>query len=162
MKLAVVYHSESGNTEKIAHLIANGANQIQNVEAKTMSISNINDEFLNSSQAVIFGSPTYHADFSWQLKKWFDKSAKYDLAGKLGAAFATENYLGGGADFALLTIIGHLLVKGMVVYSAGSGEGHPYTHYGAVCLKAGNKEQQKRAEIFGNRIASKAISIFDN
>jgi len=48
----------------------------------------------------------------------------------------------------------------MVVYSGGAGAGKPYTHYGAVCLADGTEEQQERAEIFGRRVASKALELF--
>ncbi|MBM7624482.1 flavodoxin family protein [Sporohalobacter salinus] len=160
MKLTVLYHSETGNTEDVAGIIAEGANEVDNIEARTMGIEDIDDEFIEESKAVIFGTPTYLANFSWQTKKWFDTEMNYDLSGKLGAVFATENYLGGGADMALLTMIGHMLVKGMVIYSGGASDGKPYTHYGAVCIKDGNEEQQERAEIFGKRIANKAVELF--
>lgn len=160
MKLAVLYHSETGNTESVAEIVAKGANDVEEIEAKTMGIEDIDDEFIEEAEAVIFGTPTYLANFSWQTKKWFDTEMDYDLGGKLGAVFATENYLGGGADMALLTMIGHMLVRGMVIYSGGAAEGKPYTHYGAVCLQDGNKERQERAKIFGKRIANKAVELF--
>ncbi|ADL12761.1 flavodoxin family protein [Acetohalobium arabaticum] len=160
MKLAVLYHSETGNTERVAEIVAQGANEVDNVEAKTMGIEELDDEFVEEAEAVIFGTPTYLANFSWQTKKWFDTEMDYDLSGKLGAVFATENYLGGGADMALLTMIGHMLVRGMVIYSGGAAEGKPYTHYGAVCIQDGDEDQQERAEIFGERVASKALELF--
>ncbi|SJZ51317.1 flavodoxin family protein [Selenihalanaerobacter shriftii] len=161
MKLAILYHSESGNTETVAGIIAEGASSAGNVEVKCMGIEDIDQGFLDEAAAVIFGCPTYLADFSWQIKKWFDTSHEFDLSGKLGAAFATENYLGGGADSALLTLAGHMLVKGMLVYSVGSAEGKPFTHYGAVCIKEGDAEQQERAKLFGSRVAAKALEIFE-
>ena len=74
--------------------------------------------------------------------------------------FATANYVGGGAEIAELAMIGELLVKGMLVYSAGAAEGQPFTHYGAVCIQSGDESQQERAKIFGERIARKAVEIF--
>jgi len=49
----------------------------------------------------------------------------------------------------------------MLVYSSGSAEGKPYTHYGAVCIENGNEDEQLRAEKFGERIAKKAAEIFE-
>jgi len=160
MEIAILYHSKTGNTEKVARLIAEGAKQIENIRVKCMSIDDIDYQYLKKSKAVIFGCPTYYADLSWQIKKWFDESWECKLGGKLGAAFATENYLGGGADFALLTLVGHMLVKGMLVYSGGSAEGQPYTHYGIVCLKDGDEQQKERARIFGKRVATKVVELF--
>lgn len=162
MKLSIIYHSKTGNTKEIAQIIASGAKEVRDVEVKCMSIDDIDNEYLDQSKAVVFGCPTYLADISWQLKKWFDESKRYNLKGKLGAMFATENYLGGGADFALLTLAGHMLVKGMLVYSSGSAEGQPYIHYGVVCIKNGDSDQRERAKIFGKRIALKTLELFNS
>jgi len=161
MKLSIIYHSKSGNTKAIAQIMADGAQSVEGTEVRCMSIDEVDKEFLTESDAAIFGTPTYAGNYSWQMKKWLDtESGK--LAGKLGAAFATENYLGGGADFAELTILGHLLVKGMVVYSAGASKGQPFTHFGAVAIKDGTDDQKDRARIFGQRIAEKAHELFDS
>lgn len=161
MNVSIIYHSQGGNTKKVAAIVADGAKISDEVEVQTMSIDEIDAEFLNQSKAVIFGCPTYYGTFSWQIKKWFD-TTKVDLAGKLGGVFATENYLGGGADLAELGMIGHMLVRGMLVYSAGSTKGKPLTHYGAVTINAGDEEQQNRAGLLGKRIAEKAWELFGN
>ncbi len=161
IKLSIVYHSVTGNTKKVAELIAQGAEKIDGVETGVMSIDNPDFSFMSDSDCVIFGTPTYLGNFSWQMKAFLDKELKVKLAGKLGAVFATEKYLGGGADFALMTLIGHLLVKGMLVYSAGVSQGDPYTHFGAVCIQDGDEKQQERARLFGERIAKKAVEIYE-
>src|SRR6056297_1721538 len=156
IKLSIVYHSVTGNTKKVAELISQGAEKIEGVETQIMSIESPDFSFIEASDCVIFGTPTYLGNFSWQMKAFLDKGLKVKLSGKLGAVFATENFLGGGADFALLTLIGHLLVKGMLVYSVGVSEGNPYTHFGAVCIKDGDESQKERARLFGERIVKKA------
>lgn len=160
MKIAIIYHSETGNTKEIAEIIGEGVNELDGVEYKCMSITDVDDEFINDSKAVILGCPTYYGDFSWQIKKWFDEYKGCKLNDKLGATFATENFLGGGADFALLTLVGHMLVRGMVVYSGGAAEGKPFTHFGAVAIKNGDEEQRNRARIFGLRVAKKTIELY--
>ncbi|MGM0438456.1 MAG: flavodoxin family protein [Bacillota bacterium] len=161
MNLSIVYHSESGNTKKVAEIIKTGVENVEGFNVKTMHIDETDVEYINSSKAVIFGTPTYTGDLSHQMKNWFGNyPSEIDFSGKLGAVFATQKYVGGGADVALKTMIGHLLVKGMVVYSAGAGEGKPFTHFGAVCIQSGNEEQKERAEIFGKRIAKKTLELF--
>jgi NAD(P)H dehydrogenase (quinone) len=135
--------------------------KVEGTEVRCFDIREVDFDYISDSKGVIFGTPTYLADFSWQMKKFLDSGIKTELSGKLGAVFATENFVGGGADFALLTMIGHLLVKGMVVYSGGAGSGKPYTHFGAVCVKDGTEEQQERAVIFGERIGKKVIELFN-
>ncbi|WMJ81906.1 flavodoxin family protein [Clostridium sp. MB40-C1] len=161
MKLSIVYYSQTGNTKKIAEIIKEGVEKSGDIQVKTMSIEDMDYKFLEESKAVIFGTPTYYATFSWQIKKWFDTCKECNLSGKLGSVFATENVLGGGADVAELSLIGHMLVKGMLIYSAGSSEGQPYTHFGAVCTKDGDEQQRERARIFGERIGNKALEIFN-
>jgi NAD(P)H dehydrogenase (quinone) len=159
IKIAVIYHSESGNTAKVAELIAAGARLNDGVEVRTMSVVEVDKDFVGDARAVILGTPTYAGSLSHQMKDWLD-TGRVKLADKLGAVFATENYLGGGADTAEMALIGHLLVKGMVVYSAGASRGQPFTHYGCVTIRAGDEAQQERARIFGQRVAAKALELF--
>jgi len=159
LKIAVIYHSESGNTAQVAELIAEGARLAEGVEVQTMSVADVDKEYVAESVAVILGTPTYAGSFSYQVKDWLD-TGRVKLADKLGAVFATENHLGGGADTAEMGLIGHMLVKGMVVYSAGASKGQPFTHYGCVTIKAGDEAQQERARIFGQRVAVKALELF--
>jgi NAD(P)H dehydrogenase (quinone) len=159
MKISIIYHSETGNTKKIAEIISEGAKLDGKVEVKLMSIDEIDETFVERSDAIILGCPTHRGTFSWQMKKWLG-TTKLKVAGKLGSVFATEGYIGGGADMAEMGLIGHLLVMGMLVYSAGTSGGQPFTHFGAVAIKDGDEAQKERARIFGERIARKALELF--
>ena len=159
MKIAIIYHSETGNTEKVAELIAKGAKKIEGIDTKCMPINNIDEEFVKEAKVVFFGTPTYAGTYSWQMKKWLD-TCKIKLAGKVGCVFATENFVGGGADNAELALISELLVKGMFAYSVGASEGLPYTHFGAVSIKDGTLDQKDRVEIFAERIAKNTKELF--
>lgn len=159
MKIAIIYHSQGGNTKEVSQLIEAGTRINNEIEVKSMSIGRIDKEYVEQSRAVIFGCPTYYGTFSWQIKKWFD-TTKIDLEGKLGSVFVTENYLGGGADIAEIGLIGHMLIRGMLVYSAGYTKEGPITHYGAVSIKSGDEAQQRRATLLGKRVAEKAVELW--
>jgi NAD(P)H dehydrogenase (quinone) len=161
MKISVIYHSETGNTKSIAERIAEGAGLGGQVEVKTMSIDEIDDPFVEGSRAVILGCPTHRGAFSWQMKKWIG-TTRLKLAGKVGSVFATEGYIGGGADFAEMGLIAHLLVMGMLVYSGGTSWGQPFIHYGVIAIKDGDDAQRERARTFGERIARKTLELFGN
>jgi NAD(P)H dehydrogenase (quinone) len=161
MKITILYVSCSGNTEKAAGLIKEGILQAGDIEVRLMNIADASvpdEDFLKESAAVIIGTPTYAATMSWQLKKWFDTN-KVKLAGKLGAAFATANYVYGGADIALSSVLQHMLVKGMVVYSSGTGCGAPIIHLGPVAI-TGDEKSSDLFVIFGKRIADKTLELF--
>lgn len=159
MKIAIVYHSESGNTQRVADLIAEGARTADGVEARCMKIDAVDEAFLAEARALVVGCPVYAGTCSWQIKRWLDTTAR-GLAGKLGAVFATENYIGGGAEAAELIVVAGLLVRGCLVYAAGASEGRPYTHFGAVAIRDGDEEQKERARIFGGRVARKALELW--
>ena len=160
MKIAIVYHSKTGNTKKVAELIEEGATKLENVEVKCMSIEEADNEFLTEAKAVIVGSPTIAGTFSWQIKQWLD-TTKTKFGGKIGAVFATANFVGGGAEVAELALIAELLVKGMLVYSSGAAEGQPFIHYGPVCIQEGDEGQKERARVFGERVAKKTVDLFN-
>lgn len=159
MKIAIVYHSETGNTAKIGGFIAEGAKRVTEADVKTMSLDALDADFINEASVVLFGCPTYAVSMSWQMKKFLDTTS-LDLAGKLGGVFATANYVGGGSEIAELTMIAALLLRGMLVYSAGFTCGNPLTHLGAVAIQSGDDAQRERAKIFGERMAQKAKELF--
>ena len=144
----------------MAEVIALGMKKIKDIEVGVFDINNIDDNFLKESKGVVFGTPTYYANTCWQMKKWFDESRNYNLEGKIGAVFATADYIQGGAATAMLTIINHLMVKGMLVYSGGSALGQPFMHLGPVATKENYEDSKEMFEIFGERIANKVKELF--
>ena len=158
--ISIIYYSKTGKTLDMAKEIEKGMKCIENIEVGIFEVDNIDYDFINESRAVIFGTPTYYANTCWQIKKWFDESWQFNLAGKIGGAFATANFQQGGADSAILTIINHLMVKGMLVYSGGSALGDPYIHLGPVALRDTFEESREMFRVFGKRIAEKCIELF--
>lgn len=160
MKISILYSSRTGKTEKVAKLIEEGVKRIQGIEVKAMNLNEIDKEFIDASKGIIFGTPTYYANMSWEMKKWIDESSSFNLEGKLGAAFSTANSIAGGSDIALLAILNHLMVKGMLVYSGGVAFGKPKTHLGYVHINEIIENEDENARIFGERIAKKVSQIF--
>lgn len=161
MKIAILYHSVSGNTEKQAELVAEGARSISGVEVKTMSIDAPDTNWISESDAVIFGCPTYEGTCSWQMKRFLDEPG-VEMAGKLAGFFASQNWPGGGgADMAEMTMIAAAMVMGMLVYSGGVSQGYPPIHFGAVSHKAPVSDiDRERAIKLGKNIAGMAKKIF--
>jgi len=161
MKVAVVYHSASGNTREQAGLVAEGARSVEGIEVKTMSVDAPDNAWIEESAAVIFGAPTYEGSCSWQMKKYLD-TPRVKFGGKLCGVFASQNWPGGGgADFAEMTMIAAALVLGMIVYSGGIAEGYPPLHFGAVSQKAPSTDlDRERARKLGENIASMAKKLF--
>ena len=79
VRIAVVYHSETGNTQKMAELVKKGCDNIDGTESKVISIDDLDATYIAGSEAVIFGCPTYECTASWQMKKVLD-TISVDLA----------------------------------------------------------------------------------
>ncbi|MBQ0058475.1 MAG: flavodoxin family protein [Lachnospiraceae bacterium] len=168
MKLSVIYDSKTGNTKQAAEWIAEGMNSLEGVEAKAFSISSVDDEFVTESKGVVIGSPSYVASLTPDLHAWLLSSAKkYSFAGKLGGAFATEQYTHGGGSLVLQEILTMEMVFGMLCYSGGNSFGKPVIHLGPVGVnnnveEHNGMEQYKDCfEIYGKRFATKAMELLD-
>ena len=161
MKIAIVYHSETGNTERMAELVKEGCESVSGVEARSMSVDETDGDYIRDAKAVIFGCPTYEGSCSWQLKKFLDTEPP-PLGGKLAGVFASQNWPGGGgASFAEMTVIAACLVHGMLIYSGGISEGMPFLHFGAVSRKGPDEDlYRERCLKLGQNIANKATEIF--
>ncbi|MCK5733373.1 MAG: flavodoxin, partial [Candidatus Latescibacteria bacterium] len=67
---------------------------------------------------------------------------------------------GGGADFAELTLIAAMLVRGMLIYSGGITKGAPFLHFGAVSARRPEGLYAERCVKLGENIAEKAVELF--
>ena len=161
MKVAIIYHSETGNTEAMANLVKEGCEKVSDkVEARTFPVDAIDNGFVSEAKAVIFGSPTYEGTCSWQMKQLID-TIEANVAGKLGGCFASQNWPGGGgADLAEIMMIAGMLVRGMLIYSGGIAEGAPFLHFGAVSARYPEGLYAERCVKLGENITRKALELF--
>lgn len=161
MKMSVLYFSRTGNTKRMAEVIAEGMRAAGDVETGVFAIDAIDEAFVKESRCVVLGTPTYLAAMAGQVKVWLDQpNPNLGLAGKLGGAFATQDYLHGGGDIAMQGILSHLMVKGMLVYSGGGALGKPVIHLGPVALKDNLSGSEETFRLYGERMAKKALEIF--
>ncbi|NLY36637.1 MAG: flavodoxin [Tissierellia bacterium] len=161
MKISVLYFSEEGSTKTMAETIVKGMVSVEEVEAKSMSIDDIDRAYLKESSCVVIGTPTHYASMAAEVKSWLDtKSVKLNLGGKLAGAFATAGYIHGGADIAIQNILTHMTFLGMLIYSGGSACGKPPIHLGPVAISSKLDEFTDLFEVYGQRMASKAKELF--
>lgn len=161
MKLAILYHSVSGNTKAAAAYIKEGMEQAEGVTCETYSIEEAAPEDLEGVCGVAIGAPTYYAQVSWQMLQFLE-TTKLPLADKLGCAFSTSNVNQGGSELVLQNINTVMLAKGMVVYSGGTSHGKPFTHVGANAFAAdgGIDDHAEVLKALGKKFAEKALQLF--
>jgi NAD(P)H dehydrogenase (quinone) len=126
----VAYHSVTGNTEKMAQAVAEGAKAISGTRVVLKRIADVAADDLSSSDALIVGSPVYFANMSGEVKTFFDNwSLKFGLfqdrkmRNKVGAAFATGMGVSAGKEFAIQSIFAAMFINQMIVVSGGGGFG---------------------------------------
>ncbi len=167
MKLTVIYDSKTGNTKQAAEWIAEGMNKVLETEAKAFSINDIDEDFVKESSGIVVGSPSYCAMLTPALHSWLlDYAGKLGFAGKLGGAFATEQFTHGGGETVIQSILTIEMVNGMLCYSGGGASGMPVIHLGPVGVNDnvekhnGMNLYKDNFVIFGERFANKAKEIF--
>ncbi len=162
IKIAIVFHSETGNTEAMAAMVADGCRGVEGVdEVRLLHLDTVDTGYLESCHAVILGCPNYEGCCSWQMKKFLDSSDARPLAGKLGGVFVTQNWPGGGGgSFAEMAMIAGMLVRGMLIYAGGITRGHPPVHFGAVARRIPEGIDRERAIKLGANIGEKAVELW--
>ena len=97
-KALIVYATRTGETEKIADLIAEGI-RFSGHEAAVIKVTDIKKpEDLNGYDAVVLGSPTYHGEMVQGIKALLFMAEKADLENKVGGAFGAFGWSGEAPD----------------------------------------------------------------
>ncbi|NWF86991.1 FprA family A-type flavoprotein [Candidatus Bathyarchaeota archaeon] len=93
-KILILYYSRTGNTEKMAKVVEEGAKTVQGVEVKLDY--HVLPETLSTFDAIAVGIPTYHHDMTIDMKNLFEEAAakNVNLKGKIGAAFGSYGWSG--------------------------------------------------------------------
>ncbi len=93
-KVLVLYYSRTGNTERMANAVAEGAQRNGAVEVELNY--HVDAENLSSYDAILVGAPTYHHDMPVDFKNLFEQAAVAgtSLKGKMGAAFGSYGWSG--------------------------------------------------------------------
>jgi len=94
LKLLILYYSQTGNTEKMARAVAEGAKSVAGVSVELKYFARPED--LAEADAIILGTPTYHHDMGVDMKRLLEEVAikGINLKGKVGAAFGSYGWSG--------------------------------------------------------------------
>jgi len=93
-KLLILYDSQTGNTERMAEAVAEGARSVQGVEVELKYYAR--PEELAEADAIVLGSPTYYHDITLPIKQVMEEAARagVKLEGKIGATFGSYGWSG--------------------------------------------------------------------
>jgi NAD(P)H dehydrogenase (quinone) len=160
----VAYHSLSGNTERMAEAVADGAKVVPGTEVWLKRVGQVTADDLFSSDAVIVGSPVYWSNMSGEVKTFFDNwqfkfgvFPEFKMKNKVGAAFATGGQISGGKEVTMLTILAAMLGNQMIVVSGGGAFGASATTEGD--SPGIDNTELAEARALGRRVAEVATLI---
>ena len=147
-KILIIYYSRSGNTKKMAQLIADGIKK-EKIEVVIKKVEDIKAKELLDFEAIMVGSPVYYGGMAAQIKELFDESVKFHgaLDGKVGGAFSSSANIGGGNETTILDILNAMLIHGMIVQGDPRGD-----HYGPVSINAPDSRASKQCARFAQRM----------
>ena len=136
-KVLVLYDSQSGNTAKMAELVAEGCRAVEGCEVSVKHIDQATGADLVWADGVALGSPTHMGQPSWKMKKWFDECGVWgQVDGRIGVTFSSEGGHAGGAMLTCLSLTLLLLNFGFLVMGITDYSSYCYTlHYGATSVR---------------------------
>jgi len=161
IKVLVAYHSLTGNTERMAEAVVEGAKSVLGTEVMLKRVGQITADELFSADAIIVGSPVYWSNMSGEVKTFFDNwqfkfgvYPEFKMKDKIGAAFATGGQVSSGKEVTMLTILAAMLGNQMIVVSGRGAFGASATTEGD-SPGIDNKEMAD-AQALGRRVAEVA------
>ena len=157
-KILVLYDSKSGNTAKMAQLVADGASSIPETETRLRSLEEAKAEDVLWCDGLAVGSPTNMGILSWKMKRFWDEVMEphwMQIDGKIACAFSSAGGWGGGMELACQSILTVLMNYGFLVFGVTDYSGKLHTlHYGAVTAREPRSEEsQAGCRLLGQRLA---------
>ena len=98
-KAIVIYHTQFGNTEKIAKEVASGIGE-QGIDVDCIRVEEVQIDKLKEYDLLAIGGPTHGFGMSKPMKEFIEKLERVDLHNKKAFAFDTKNrsrFLGSAA-----------------------------------------------------------------
>ncbi|HTI71610.1 MAG TPA: flavodoxin family protein [Candidatus Limnocylindria bacterium] len=157
-RILVLYDSATGNTAKMAALVAEGARSLPDTEVRLRSVDEATVDDVLWCDGLAVGSPTNMGILSWKMKRFWDdtmRSSWMKIDGKIACAFSSASGWGGGMEMACQSILTVLMNFGFLVFGVTDYAGNMITpHYGAVVAREPrSSDDQATCQLLGRRLA---------
>jgi len=123
LNILIAYHSDYGNTRKMAEAIAAGIRAANGDLHPILKLAEqTSQEDLIDADVIFFGTPVHMGSMAWPMKKLIDEAGKLwmegALEGKVGGVFVSSGGFGnagGGVETTMIALHAHFLEQGMIV-----------------------------------------------
>ena len=161
--ILIAYHSQTGNTAKLAAAVRNGAASVAGVEVLLRSVAEASTEDIVKSDGIVLGTPVHWGNLSAESKRFLDrigavlgKAGKTLGDGRTAGVFCTAGSISNGQEMARLSAIAAFLDMRFVVVGGVNDDG--YGSLGPQAVTGGtppgiNDRDRAEARRFGERFA---------
>lgn len=118
VRVLVGFHSLTGNTEKMAGGVVEGAKRVPGALVSLKKVEEITAEDLQQADGIILGCPAYFGTIPGKMKAVIDDwswKMKVDFTDKVGGAFSTGGGQAGGKEFVVVSLLMFMLNNRMMV-----------------------------------------------
>ncbi len=126
IKISIVYYSGFGHTAKVAQSVAEGAKLRKDADVHIINVAELSEaawKTIDSSDAIIFGTPTYMGSVSAKLKEFIETASgrwmKLEWKDKIAAGFTNSMGLSGDKLSSLTQLFINAMQHGMIWVGLG-------------------------------------------
>ena len=129
VRILVTYFSQTGNTEKLAQAIADGARSVSGVEITLQKVADVKDASLVTFDGVIVGTPVHWGSLSTESRRFLDRlgaglaGTKVWGEGRTAGVFCTGGAVSGGKEMARLAMMSSLMEMRFIVIGGVDADG---------------------------------------
>lgn len=163
VRVLIAYHSRTGNTEKMAAAVREGAASVAGVETVLRKVAEITSDDIVKADGIVLGTPVEWGNLSAEAKRFLDrvgealaKAGSTYGEGRTAAVFCTAGSPSNGQEMARMSAIAAFLALRFVIVGGVNEEG--FGSLGAQAVTAGkppgvNDRDRGEARRFGERFA---------
>ena len=130
VRILIAYHSRTGNTEKMAAAVREGAASVAGVEIVLRKVAEVSADDIIKADGIVLGTPVEWGNLSVEAKRFIDRVG--EALGKVGAAygegrtaavFCTGGSPSNGQEMARMSAIAAFLAMRFVIVGGVNEEG---------------------------------------
>jgi NAD(P)H dehydrogenase (quinone) len=167
-RILVAYHSQKGNTEKLARAVEKGAASVSGVTVTLKKTAEVKNEEILQADGIVLGSPVHWSNMSAEAKRFLDQvgavlsKSKTIGEGKTAGAFCSGGSVAMGKDLTRMSVLAAFLTMRFAVIGGVDAEGYgtlgPEATTGAADPGISDKELED-ARQFGERFARFTVKV---
>jgi NAD(P)H dehydrogenase (quinone) len=163
VRILIAYHSRTGNTEKMAAAVKEGAASVTGVEIVLRKVDQVTPDDIVKADGIVLGTPVEWGNLSAEAKRFLDrvgealgKAGTTYGEGRTAAVFCTAGSPSNGQEMARMAAIAAFLAMRFVIVGGVNEEG--FGSLGPQAATAGkppgiNDRDRADARRFGERFA---------